>query len=772
MSLALALSLALAAAGGSPAAPGYTVAQRIPGPDGGWDLASVDDRGRFLFVGRGSGVMRVELATGKVTPDLVPLQRGHDAMAVPGTDRVVATSGGAGKAVLFEGSTGKVVAEIPAGKNPDAVAYDPLTKTAWVMNAGSGDATVVDPSTGKVLATVAIGGSLELGVADGQGRLYVNVENRNDFAVLDTRARKLVRRIPLPGCEGPTGIAYSAKEKLIVSACANGVAKVTGVDGRDAGSVRIGEHPDGAAFDARSGLAMVPSAGDGKLNVFRLTPRPEVVERADTQPGARTLAFDARSGAVYLPAARYAAAAAGGRPQPTPGTFNVLVVKPGRRRLAACRRMWRGPSPEARNRPDPPTPRAGAHGRPMRILLVEDHRQLGALTAGQLISRGFVVDVARSVAEARAALDVTRYGALVLDLGLPDGEGLSLISVRGRPAERSGAGPPPVLILTARDGVEDRIAGLNAGADDYLVKPFRVEELEARLRAILRRPGARAPRTLGVGDLVFDTVAREARVGLTAITLRRREGLLEILLGAHGRLVVRDLIEEQLYGADEAVTPNALEAVVSRLRRTLAEVGAACASRRTAASATVSLRRAGGERPQPPRPPGRRDLGRAAAGRRRHGGAVERSGARHGGAAGGHQPPQPGARHAAGVATGPDGAPRGLAPPRRWAEAYRLAGGAYYTLYDAEGRLLATSPNLHAPLPRAPPFAGAYGPLTLSGPDRALSQPARAPGGGQLVVARANPGTGRWRRPTRTQACCWRPSTPRRWPRRWPPSSS
>ena len=329
MSSALLLALALATAGAPP--PGFAVTGRIPGPDGGWDLASVDSGSKYLFVGRSSGVMRVELATGQVTPDLVPLQRGHDAMAVPGSDRVIATSGAAGRAILFEGSTGRIIADIPAGKNPDAVAYDPATRTAWVMNAGSGDATVVDPVTGKVLATVPIGGSLELGVADGAGRLYVNVEDRNDIAVIDTRARKLLRRMPLAGCEGPTGIAYSAKDKLLVSACANGVAKVTTTDGRDAGSVRIGQHPDGAAFDARRGLALVPTAGDGKLNVFQLTPRPEMVEQAATQAGARTLAFDSRTETAYLPAADYAAATGGKRPQPVAGTFNVVVVKPAAR---------------------------------------------------------------------------------------------------------------------------------------------------------------------------------------------------------------------------------------------------------------------------------------------------------------------------------------------------------------------------------------------------------------------------------------------------------
>lgn len=328
--LTLGVTAVLAASAMTATAPGFTVTERIAGPDGGWDLASVDPSARLLYVARSSGVMRIDLATSKVTSDVIPLQRGHGILAVPGTDRVIATSGGAGKAILFQGATGKVLAEISVGKNPDAIAYDPATRTVWVMNAGSGDASVIAPDTGKVLATVPIGGSLELGAADGSGRMYVNVEDKNDVAVLDTRARKLIKRLPLPGCDGPTGIAYAAKAKLLISACANGVAKVTGVDGHDGGSVTIGGHPDGAVFDDKRQLALIPTASDGKLNVVALTPSPHLVEQASTQAGARTLAFDAASETAYLPTAQYAAAPTGARPQPVPGTFAVLVVKPTR----------------------------------------------------------------------------------------------------------------------------------------------------------------------------------------------------------------------------------------------------------------------------------------------------------------------------------------------------------------------------------------------------------------------------------------------------------
>jgi DNA-binding response OmpR family regulator len=123
--------------------------------------------------------------------------------------------------------------------------------------------------------------------------------------------------------------------------------------------------------------------------------------------------------------------------------------------------------------------------------------------------------------------------------------------------------------------VADRIGVLNAGADDYLTKPFDLGELEARLRAILRRPGGRTPIQLELGRLRFDTATRDALVDGVSLPLRRREAvLLEILLGAKGRVVVRDAIEERLYGFNEAVTPNALEASVSRLRRALEDARA------------------------------------------------------------------------------------------------------------------------------------------------------------------------------------------------------
>lgn len=204
-----------------------------------------------------------------------------------------------------------------------------------------------------------------------------------------------------------------------------------------------------------------------------------------------------------------------------------------------------------------------------RLLIVEDNERLARLTAEGLAVHGHHCDIVHSLGDADAALRTATFDAIVLDLGLPDGDGQAWLRAR-HPAEG-----PPALILTARGGLEDRINGLDAGADDYLVKPFAVDELAARLRAMLRRPGRRSETVLHVGDIAYDTASRTAAVRGHALDLARREAdLLELLMRRAGQVVRRPAMENALYSFDEAVTPNALEAIVSRLRRKLDEAGA------------------------------------------------------------------------------------------------------------------------------------------------------------------------------------------------------
>lgn len=205
----------------------------------------------------------------------------------------------------------------------------------------------------------------------------------------------------------------------------------------------------------------------------------------------------------------------------------------------------------------------------MRLLLVEDTARLGALLSEGLARDGFAVDWRQDIEGAAEAVASATYDLILLDLGLPDGNGLDWVRTLRRAADLT-----PILVLTARGGLEDRVTGLDAGADDYLVKPFDASELAARCRAILRRPGQRMTPVLTVGDLAFDVASRQAACRDAPIELSRREGdLLEILMRRAGSVVTRGTLEESLYAFNEPVTPNAVEVAVSRLRRKLDDAG-------------------------------------------------------------------------------------------------------------------------------------------------------------------------------------------------------
>ena len=201
----------------------------------------------------------------------------------------------------------------------------------------------------------------------------------------------------------------------------------------------------------------------------------------------------------------------------------------------------------------------------MRLLIIEDEDRLSGILKSRLGEAGFAVDVAGSAGDATAALELINYDAVVLDLGLPDGDGLAVLAA----ARRIGKALP-ILILTARDAVEDRVAGLNAGADDYLTKPFAMSELIARIKAMLRRPGGVLGITLKAGNLSLDTIGRELSVAGKPVRLSRQElAILEQMMRRFGRIVPKAVLEEKLYGIDEEPGSNAIPVHVHHLRRQL-----------------------------------------------------------------------------------------------------------------------------------------------------------------------------------------------------------
>ena len=203
----------------------------------------------------------------------------------------------------------------------------------------------------------------------------------------------------------------------------------------------------------------------------------------------------------------------------------------------------------------------------MRILVVEDNVRLLDLVAGHLTDAGYIVDAVTTAGEFREFATAYPHAVYLIDLGLPDSEGISLIKeIRKRDAHTL------ILVATARAEIVDRVAALDAGADDYLVKPFHVEELLARTRALLRRPRMPAPQELRAGRLVLNCDTNEVFCREKSIDLRPSERrLLSLMMRRLGRLVARETIELTLEKLGSENSPNALEQLVSRLRRALVE---------------------------------------------------------------------------------------------------------------------------------------------------------------------------------------------------------
>jgi two-component system response regulator QseB len=201
----------------------------------------------------------------------------------------------------------------------------------------------------------------------------------------------------------------------------------------------------------------------------------------------------------------------------------------------------------------------------MRLLLVEDDAMIGASVQKGLRQDGFAVDWVRDSRAATAALATETYDLMLLDLGLPDRDGVEFLK-----SLRSRGSRMPVVIVTARDAVNDRVAGLDSGADDYLLKPFSLDELAARIRAVQRRQSGRAEPVIRVGEVEFDPGARRVTLGGREIDLSARElALLSALLDRPGTILSRAQLEERIYGWGEEVESNAVEVYVHALRKKL-----------------------------------------------------------------------------------------------------------------------------------------------------------------------------------------------------------
>jgi DNA-binding beta-propeller fold protein YncE len=307
------------------------IVAEIKGPDGSWDYASFDAAKRRVLISRAYGVMAIDADSQAVTR-LAPGDRVHANVLLP-DGRILITNGISNTVTLADGTTGAIEASIPVDPFPDAAVYDPASGHVFVMNGASGFITVIHPAKAAKLARIPVGGKLEFAAVDGAGTLFVNVEDKAQIAVIDTKSNQIKTTFKLAGCEEPTGLAYVAPYHLLISACGNGHAKVLRADdGHEVADIGIGPHPDAVLYDQDRGVAFIPSAGsilkNGEITVLRVAgpASVSVADRIATERGARTIAEDPKTGRLYLPTANYTIGLNG--PHPVDGTFRVLVVAP------------------------------------------------------------------------------------------------------------------------------------------------------------------------------------------------------------------------------------------------------------------------------------------------------------------------------------------------------------------------------------------------------------------------------------------------------------
>jgi DNA-binding beta-propeller fold protein YncE len=317
------------------AEPGYHVIKTLHfSGDGGWDYLTVDSAARRLYISRSTHVMVVDIDTDKLVGDIPDTPGVHGIALAPELKRGFISNGKADTATIFDLNTLKVLGQVKTGTNPDAVLYDPATKRVFTFNGRSKDATAFDAVSAKVLGTIALGGKPEFAVADGKGKVYVNIEDTSEVVEIDSRSLVVMKRSSLKPCEEPTGMAIDPVNHRVFTGCHSKVMAVLDIETvKVIAFVPIGEGVDGNGFDPGTGLAF-SSNGDGTLTVVReaSSGRFEVAETVTTQRGARTMAIDSKTHNIYLPAAEFAPSpratpeAPKLRPVMIKDSFTVLVV--------------------------------------------------------------------------------------------------------------------------------------------------------------------------------------------------------------------------------------------------------------------------------------------------------------------------------------------------------------------------------------------------------------------------------------------------------------
>jgi DNA-binding beta-propeller fold protein YncE len=304
---------------------GYVVEKTLHvGGDGGFDFVTIDLDGRRLYLPRSSHTQIVDTTDGKVLADIPDNSRSHGVALVPEVGRGFISNGGDGTVQIFDLKSNISLGKIKAADDADGIIYDPASKSVLTM-CGDAHALVaippnVDPKDGKASSTIDLGGKPEFGASDGQGKVFVDLVENDEIAVVDSKAMKVIAKWPIAPAKQPVGMALDvSKKRLYVGCRSKDMVIMSAEDGHILADLPIGEGVDATAF--RQGIAFA-SCRDGTLTVIReIAPdKFEVAQTVKTAPRAKTMAVDDKTGRIYLPTAD------GQGRSITPGSFRVLVV--------------------------------------------------------------------------------------------------------------------------------------------------------------------------------------------------------------------------------------------------------------------------------------------------------------------------------------------------------------------------------------------------------------------------------------------------------------
>jgi YVTN family beta-propeller protein len=295
---------------------------------GGWDYISVGPNNNMLYVSHSSQVNILNQETGD-SVGVIPGTTGvHGIAFVPSLNKGYTSNGRLNNVTVFDLKTNQIISQISTDKNPDAIMYDDFSKKIITCNGGGKNLSVIDPETDKVVATITVAGKPETAVSDGAGKIFVNIEDKNQIDVVDIANKKVVASWSIAPADGPTGLAIDKKTKRLFAGCDKLLIVVDATNGKIVDKLPIADGCDGVGFD--NGLKYVfASCGMGKLSIIEevSADKFKVIDNVETKRSARTIAVDETKHEVYLPAADTQPAAAGERPKMIPGTFQILVVK-------------------------------------------------------------------------------------------------------------------------------------------------------------------------------------------------------------------------------------------------------------------------------------------------------------------------------------------------------------------------------------------------------------------------------------------------------------